>query len=392
MLLVMPLTAEAQQQTGKLPRIGWLTSSVVHSRNVDAFREGMGALGYRDVSIEFRAAAGQMDRLPALAAELLALNVEVIVTDGGPAAVAAKHATATIPIVIGATAGDVVQQGLVTSLARPGANVTGFTLSTGVELYGKRLELLRGALPNLTRVAVLWNSRNEVSRPALEGLERAAKMLALRLDVIETRDAEEIERAFSGARRSRAAAMLTIADAFLWSERARIVAVAARHRLPSMYPEEEFVEAGGLMAYGPHVPDNFRRAATYVDKILRGANPADLPVEQPAKYKLVINLKTAKALGLTIPPTLLSRADEVIQCPRARLRCSGGAPSPLRCHDEAVFDPVAVLRQECRLEFHELEYALPEDGSRDHTCEHDDRLGVTPKGHADREHDGKTRE
>ncbi len=313
MLLVMPLTAEAQQQTGKLPRIGWLTSSVVHSRNVDAFREGMGALGYRDVSIEFRAAAGQMDRLPALAAELLALNVEVIVTDGGPAAVAAKHATATIPIVIGATAGDVVQQGLVTSLARPGANVTGFTLSTGVELYGKRLELLRGALPNLTRVAVLWNSRNEVSRPALEGLERAAKMLALRLDVIETRDAEEIERAFSGARRSRAAAMLTIADAFLWSERARIVAVAARHRLPSMYPEEEFVEAGGLMAYGPHVPDNFRRAATYVDKILRGANPADLPVEQPAKYKLVINLKTAKALGLTIPPTLLSRADEVIQ-------------------------------------------------------------------------------
>ena len=313
MLLVLPLPAEAQHQTGKLPRIGWLTSSVVHPRNVDAFREGMRALGYRDVSMEFRAAAGQMDRLPALAAELLALNVEVIVTDGGPAAVAAKRATATIPIVIGATAADVVQQRLVTSLARPGANVTGFTLSTGVELYGKRLELLREALSTLTRVAILWNPRNEVSRPALDGLERAAKTLGVRLDVIEMRDAEEIERAFSGARRSRATAMLTVADAFLWSERARIVAVAAQHRLPSMYPEEEFVEAGGLMAYGAHVPDNFRRTAGYVDKILRGAKPADLPVEQPTKYKLVINLKTAKALGLKIPPSLLQRADEVIQ-------------------------------------------------------------------------------
>jgi len=174
MFLVLPLPAEAQHQTGKLPRIGWLTSSVVHPRNVDAFREGMRALGYRDVSMEFRAAAGQMDRLPALAAELLALNVEVIVTDGGTAAEAAKRATATIPIVIGATAADVVQQRLVTSLARPGANVTGFTLSTGVELYGKRLELLREALSTLTRVAILWNPRNEVSRPALDGLERAA--------------------------------------------------------------------------------------------------------------------------------------------------------------------------------------------------------------------------
>jgi putative ABC transport system substrate-binding protein len=312
-LLAAPLAAEAQQRAGKPPRIGWLTSSVVHANNVDAFREGMRALGYPEVNLEFRAAAGQMDRLSTLAAELLALNVEVIVTDGGPAAFAAKHATATLPIVIGATAGDLVQQGLVASLARPGGNVTGFTLSSGVELNGKRLELLREALPTLKRVAILWNSRSDVSRMALEGTETAAKALGIRLEVIETRDAQEIERAFSSVVRSRAAAMLTIADAFLWSQRAHIVALAARHRLPGMFPEEEFVEAGGLMAYGPHVQNNFRRAAGYVDKILRGAKPADLPVEQPAKYKLVINLKTAKALGVTIPQSLLLRADEVIQ-------------------------------------------------------------------------------
>jgi putative ABC transport system substrate-binding protein len=234
-LVSLPFAAEAQPPTGRPPRIGWLTSSVVHPHNVEAFREGMRALGYREVSVEIRAAAGRMDRLSALAAELLALNVEVIVTDGGPAAVAARQVTATIPIVIGATAGDVVQQGLVMSLARPGTNVTGFTLSTGVELYGKRLELLREAVPTLSRVAVLWNPHNEVSRPALDALEKAAKTLGIRLDIIETRDAEEIERALGGASRSRATAMLTIADAFLWSQRARIVALAARHRLPACF-------------------------------------------------------------------------------------------------------------------------------------------------------------
>ena len=312
-LLAAPLLVEAQQQAGKPPRIGWLTSSVIHRGNVDAFREGMRALGYREVSLEFRAAAGRIDQLPTLAAQLLALNVEVIVTDGGPAAFAAKHATATIPIVIGATAGDLVQQGLVASLARPGGNVTGFTLSAGVELNGKRLELLREALPTLKRVGILWNSDSDVSRMALDGTETAAKSLGVRLDVVAARDPQEIERAFGGLVRSHAAAILTIADAFLWSQRTHIVTLAARHRLPGMFPEEEFVEAGGLMAYGPQVPDNFRRAAVYVDKILRGAKPADLPVEEPTKYKLAINLKTAKALGLTIPPSLLGRADEVIQ-------------------------------------------------------------------------------
>jgi len=273
----------------------------------------MRALGYPEINLDTRAAEGQMDRLPALAAELLQRNVEVIVTDGGQAAFAAKRATATVPIVIGATAGDVVKQGLVPSVARPGGNMTGFTLSAGAQINGKRLELLREALPTLKQVAVLWNSSSDVNRAALEDTNTAAKALGVHLETLEIREPQDIERAFSSVAQARATAILTIADAFLWSQRGHIVALAARHRLPGMFPEEEFVEAGGLMAYGPHVPDNFRRAATYVDKILKGANPGDLPIQQPTKYKLVVNLKTAKALGLTIPPSVLARADEVIQ-------------------------------------------------------------------------------
>ena len=312
-LLAAPLAAEAQQQARKPPRIGWLTSSVIHANNVEAFREGMRALGYPEINLDVRAAAGQMDRLPSLAAELLHRNVEVIVTDGGQAAFAAKRATVTVPIVIGATAGDVVKQGLVASLARPGGNMTGFTLSAGAQINGKRLELLREALPTLKQVAVLWNSSSDVNWAALEDTNTAAKALGVHLETLEIREPQDIERAFSSVAQARAKAILTIADAFLWSQRQHIVALAARHRLPGMFPEEEFGEAGGLMAYGPHVPDNFRRAATYVDKILKGAKPGDLPIQQPTKYKLVINLKTAKALGLTIPPSLLGRADEVIQ-------------------------------------------------------------------------------
>ena len=273
----------------------------------------MRALGYPEINLDARAAAGQMDRLPALAVELLQRNTEVIVTDGGQAAVAAKHATATVPIVIGATASDVVKQGLVASLARPGGNVTGFTLSAGAQINGKRLELLREAVPTLKQVAVLWNSSSDVARAALEDSNTAAKALGVNLETLGIREPQDIERAFGSVAQARATAILTIADAFLWSQRGHIVALATRHRLPGMFPEEEFVEAGGLMAYGPHVPDNFRRAATYVDKILRGAKPGELPIQQPTKYKLVINLKTAKALGLTIPPSLLGRADEVIQ-------------------------------------------------------------------------------
>ncbi len=309
--VAVPLASEAQQP-GR-PRVGWLTSSVVHTANVDAFRQEMRALGYPDVVVEFRAAAGKTERLSALAAELVALHVDIIITDGGPAAVAAKQATATIPIVIGATAGDLVRQGVVASLARPGGNVTGFTISTGAELYGKRLELLREALPAVSRVAVVWNPRNEVSRNALVTIETAARTLGMQLDTVEARDAHDIERAFGSAARPRVGAMLTVADAFLWSQRVTIVALADRYRLPGVYPEVEFAEAGGLMAYGPNVRDNFRRAAGYVDRILKGAKPADLPVEQPSTFELVVNLKAAKALGLTLPRSLLLRADHVIQ-------------------------------------------------------------------------------
>jgi len=312
-LLAAPLATEAQQQAQTPPRIGWLTSSVVHTNNVEAFRAGMRALGYPEINLDVQAAAGQMDRLPALAAELLQRNVEVIVTDSGQAAFAAKRTTATVPIVVGATAGDVVRQGLVASLAHPGGNVTGVTLSVDAQINGKRLELLRQALPTLKQVAVLWNSRSDVNHAALGDTERAAKALGVHLETLEIREPPDIERAFRGVVSVRAMAILTIADAFLWSQRGHIVALAARHRLPGMFPEEEFVEAGGLMAYGPHVADNFRRAATYVDKILKGAKPGDLPIERPTKYKLVINLKAAKTLGLTIPPSLLARADQVIE-------------------------------------------------------------------------------
>jgi ABC-type uncharacterized transport system substrate-binding protein len=301
------------QVPAKPPRIGWLTSSVVHTRNVDAFRREMQALGYRDLSLEVRAAEGKMDRLPALAAALAALPLDVIVTDGGPAVVAARRATSTIPIVIGAAAIDLVQQGVVASLARPGGNVTGFLISTGVELDGKRLELLREALPSLARVAVVWNPRNDANPYKLASLEAPARALGVQLESVQARDVQDIERALGGEGRRRVDAMLALADAYLWSQRERIVAVAARHRLPAMYAELEFCEAGGLMAYGPSVADNFRRAAGYVDRILKGAKPADLPIEQPATLELMINRTAARALGLTLPQSLLVRAAHIIE-------------------------------------------------------------------------------
>ena len=311
-VLALPLGAEAHQ-SDKAPHIGWLTSSVVHTRNVEAFRQGLRSLGYTEVSLEFRAAAGDMDRLPSLAADLLALGVDVFITDGGPAAFAAKRATATVPIVIGAIGGDLVRMGLIASLGHPGGNVTGFTISTGADLYGKRLELLRETMPTLSRVAIVWNPRDKDTLADLPTIETAARTLGLRVDVIGAQDVQEVERAFGRAIRNRAGAVLMVADAFFWGERGQLVTLAARQRLPAMYPEVEFVEVGGLMAYGPNVSDNFRRAAAYVDKILKGAKPGDLPVEQPSRFELVINLKTAKALGLTIPQSLLQRADQVIE-------------------------------------------------------------------------------
>jgi len=216
-------------------------------------------------------------------------------------------------IVIGAATTEfVLRQKVIDSLSRPGGNITGFMISTGVELYGKRLQLLREALPGLGRVVIVWNPSNEGARTSLRAVETEAKALGLQARAIEASNIEELDRGLDAVGRGPAAAMLTIADAFLWSQRTRIVSLAARYRLPGMYPEREFAVDGGLMAYGSSVAENFRRAAGYVDRILRGAGPADLPVEQPTRFDLVINLRTARTLGLTIPRSLLLRADHII--------------------------------------------------------------------------------
>ena len=315
-LLAIPLVAEAQPKAG-VPRIGYLgnSSPSLESDLVDAFRQGLGEFGYtegQNITIEYRWAEGKYDRFPDLVADLVRLKVDVIVTAGTPGALAAKQATKTIPIVM-AVAGDAVGAGLVASLARPGGNVTGSTTIVQ-ELEGKRLELLREVVPRLSRVAVLWNPANPVSPIILKQTQLAAPALRLRLEpIVGVSGVRELEGAFATISRVRPDALILLADRFLLAERTRIVEFAAKRRLPTMYPYREMVKAGGLMSYSPSYPDLFRRAATYVDKILKGAKPGDLPVQQPTKYESVINLKTAKALGLTIPQSLLQRADEVIQ-------------------------------------------------------------------------------
>jgi ABC-type uncharacterized transport system substrate-binding protein len=264
--------------------------------------------------IEFRDAEGKPERLPALAAELVALKVDVIVAPSTPHALAAKQATKTIPIVF-ASAPDPVTSGLLTSLARPGDNVTGLSNLTP-ELVGKCLELLTRAVPAVSRVAVLWQpgARGErTDKDMLKAGDVAARALGVRLQFVEARGPADFDRAFSDMTRARADALTVLPSPMFINERRRLVDLAAKNRLPAVYPWREGVDAGGLMAYGPSVSDLFRRAATYVDKILKGAKPGDLPVEQPTKFELIINLKTAKALGLTIPPSVLRRADEVIE-------------------------------------------------------------------------------
>ena len=308
-LLAAPLAAEAQQ-AAKVARIGYLATNLAASPHLrEAFRQGLRDLGYvegRNVVIEYRDAEGKLERLPALAAELVALKVDVIVAAGTPAALAAKQATRTLPIVFAAAA-DPVTSGLVTSLARPGGNVTGLS-SLAPELVGKRLELLKQAVPGVSRVAVLWQPGalgERTEKDMLKGAEVAARALGVRLQFVEARGPADFDRAFSDMTRARAGALTVLPSTMFFSERRRLVDLAAKNRLPAVYPLREFVDAGGLMSYGPNLADLFRRAATYVDKILKGAKPADLPVEQPTKFELVINLKTAKALGLTIPPSLL---------------------------------------------------------------------------------------
>jgi len=314
-LLAAPLAAEAQAPA-KVSRIGFLSgqSPTDLARQLEAFRQGLRELGYvegRNIAIEFRFAEGQPERLPALAAELVRLKVDIIVTSGPPAPLAAKQATTTIPIVF-AVSNDPVAEHVVSSLARPGGNITGLT-SIATEVVGKQLELLKEVAPKVSRVAVLRNPRNHGHPLTLRQAEGAAQALGLQLHIMQAGSPAEIDAAFAAMRSERAGGILVLRDPLFLGQRTQIAALAAKSRLPAAYGFREATEAGSRMAYGASVPFMYRSAATYVDKILRGAKPVDLPVEQPTKFELVINLKTAKALGLTIPQSLLLRADQVIE-------------------------------------------------------------------------------
>jgi putative ABC transport system substrate-binding protein len=311
-MVAAPLAAEAQQAE-KVYRIGVLSSA--SGATWEGFRQGLRELGYtegRTILIEWRWTEGKAERAPELAAELVRLQPDVLVTSGPQPSAAAKAATATIPIVFIAVA-DPVSVGLVASLARPGSNITGLATLVGAGFVGKLIEVLKEAFPQVSRVAILINPTNAMHQQIVANeLPQAAERLRLTLLTVEARAADSLTGAFETAVRSRAGAIMVVGDPLVFVHRARIAELAAKHRLPAMYLFRESVEAGGLMAYGPSFHDLGRRAASYVDKILKGAKPGDLPVEQPSKFELVINLKTAKALGLTIPPGVRARADEVL--------------------------------------------------------------------------------
>jgi putative ABC transport system substrate-binding protein len=315
-ILPTPLLAEAQQRR-TTPRLGVVApagSPSSSSPEIDAFREALRDLGYiegQNLIVEYRWTEGESDRCLPLIAELAQLNVDALVTGATPCALAAKKVTTSIPVVIGAM-GDPVGKGIVTSLARPGGNITGLSLTAGEGFSGKWLELLREAVPRLTRVAYLRDPTNPGTRSQVKWLQSASQRLGLRLQPIEMRPTH-LDRIFAAMTRDRVGGLVVSDDPLTLTHRTWIVALAAQHRLPAVYGLRGFIDAGGLMAYSASLNDLWRRAATYVDKILKGAKPADLPVEQPTKFELVINLKTAKALGLTIPQSLLSRADEVIE-------------------------------------------------------------------------------
>jgi len=313
-VLAFSCPAEAQQQPKKVPQIGVLApfSAASGANRLDAFRQGLRDLGYvegKNITIEYRYTEGGLDQLPNLAAELVRLNVDVIVTGAISSARAAKKATTTIHIVF--VVGDAVDSGLVSSLARPGGNATGLTFFAP-ELDGKRLELLKEAFPKVTRVGFLWrvpSTRGDL----LKAAEPVAKTLALQLQSLAVRGPDDFENTFKAAKSGGAEALIVISNPLSNTHRARIIDLAAKNRLPAIYPSTGFVEAGGLMSYAPDFLYNWRRAATYVDKILKGTNPGDLPVEQPKKLEFVINLITANQIGVTIPPNILARADRVIK-------------------------------------------------------------------------------
>jgi len=307
--------AEAQQQK-KVPRIGFLVgaSPSTNAARTEAFRQGLRELGYvegKNIVIEYRYAEGKLDRLPDLAAELVRLKVDVIVTGGSQTTRATKQAASTIPIVM-AQDNDPVGNGFVASLARPGGNITGLATLTP-EISGKRLELLKETVPRLSRLAVLGTSTEPGNSQAVRETELAAGASRVQLQYLDVRDPRDIESAFHAASKERADAVLVLVSAVFNAHRTQLVEVAVKSRLPAIYTNSEYVDAGGLMTYGVSITDLFHRAATYVDKILKSAKPADLPVEQPIKFELVINLKTAKQIGLTIPPNVLARADRVIR-------------------------------------------------------------------------------
>ena len=313
-LLTAPLVAEAQEPT-RVWRIGVLGPGSYSSNDprMEALRRGLRELGYaegRNVAFEFRWASGNADRLPALAAELVKLKVDAIVTQGTQATDAARRAATTTPIVF-AVAGDPVGTGLVASLARPGGNVTGLT-DIASEIAGKRLDLLREAVPGITRIAVLWNSANPSAAPQMKDTSAGARSLGLSVRSLELGDVSQLEGAFATAVQDQARAVIVLSDSALYGRRVRLAELAVKHRLPCVAWTPEFAESGCLMAYGANVVEMHRRAAMLLDKIFKGVKPADLPIEQPTKFELVINLKTAKALGLTIPQTMLRRADRVI--------------------------------------------------------------------------------
>ena len=314
--LAAPLAAEAQQK-GKAYRIGVLeiVGESANAANLRAFRQGIRELGYvegQNLAIEYRSAEGRPERLVDLAGELVRLKVDVIVTRGTPAALAAKQATGTIPIVM-ASSGDPAAEGVVASLVQPGGNVTGLHIMAPPVLGGRRLQLLKEMVPGLSKVGVLWNPVNHYTPLLVRETEKVAPTMGVQLQIFEVRGPEDLERTFETAVMGRIDALMTVEDYLTFTHRNRIVDFAAMGRLPAIYGLREFVDAGGLMAYGTERQDLFRRSAAYVHKILSGASPADLSVEPPTKFELVINLTTAKALRLTIPPSLLLRADQVIE-------------------------------------------------------------------------------
>ena len=304
------------QPPGKVPRIGYLSPATSTTGGVlrDAFLHGLRELGYlegRNIRIEYRWAGGQLDRLPQLASELVQLRVQIIVAAGTRSILAARHATTTIPIVM-ASGNDPVGLGLVASLARPGGNITGLTyLAEG--LIGKLLEFLQTVVPDVSRVAVLWNALNPLHAHLRRQIQPVAQKLGITLLGVEVRSASDLEAAFAAISQEHIHALVVPPDSLTLTERKRVVDLAARHRLPAIYGFKEQVVDGGLMAYGANLPDSYRRSASYVDKILKGARPADLPVEEPMRFEFVINLSTAQTLGLKLPPNVLLQADEIIR-------------------------------------------------------------------------------